>query len=160
MPMSLRLAAAGASALLGLACAGGYSSPSGGPPAGSVLASDKKIQVSGGSPQSTAQGTAFATPLSVRVFTQDTVSNGDGYGGTHVVTTPLAGVTVTFSIVPGAGGASGAFPGPAATAMAQTGTDGVAAAPLLTANGVSGAFTVTATAAGAASPATFSLTNL
>lgn len=152
--------AAGPALLLLTACSGGYDSPKGGPAAGTVLASDKKIQVSGGTPQSAATGADFATVLGAKVYTQDTVSDGDGYGGTHVVNTPLAGVTVTFTLVPGAGGAGGAFPGGATTASAMTGADGVATAPTLTANATAGVFTVTATAPGAAAAATFTLTNL
>lgn len=146
---------------LHLACGGGgYGSSSSGPSAGTVLASDKRIQVQAGGTQSTATGTAFPTALVVKVYSQDTVSNGDGYGGTHTVITPLSSVTVTFTITAGTGGASGSFPGPAATATAVTDMDGLATAPALTANGVAGTFTVAATAPGAAQAATFTLTNL
>lgn len=147
--------------LLALGCSGGgYSSPSTGPAAGTVLASDKRIQTNAGTPQNAATSATFTVNLGAKVFTQDTMSNGDGYGGTHSVTTPLSGITVTFTIVPGAGGAGGTFPSAATTATALSDMDGIATAPALTANGTAGTFTVTATAVGAVSPATFTLTNL
>src|SRR5439155_1250114 len=94
--------------------------------------------VSGGS-QSAAVGTAFADPLVVKVT--DTFGNG------------VPGVTVTF-----AGPSSGAgvtFPGGATAITDPSGRAGVA----LVANTVAGSYAVTATAPGAAAPASFALTN-
>jgi hypothetical protein len=95
-----------------------------------------------GTPQSATINTAFATALTATV--RDASSN------------PLSGVTVTFS-APGAG-ASASFSG-AATATAVTNASGAAAGPTLTANGQTGSYTVTASAAGVTTPASFSLTN-
>jgi hypothetical protein len=99
------------------------------------------IAASGGSGQSTAQGSAFAAPLSA------TVTNSG---------TPVSGVTVTFTAP--ATGASASFGG-AASATAVTNTSGVATSPIPTANATAGSFTVSATAPGAATAATFTLTN-
>ncbi len=151
--------AVGFAALMCIGCSGGYSSPSGGPAAGTVLASGNQIHTTAGTPQTTVNGTPFATDLKVTVDRVDTVSNGDGYGGSTHVTTPIASATVTFTIVAGAGGASGTFPAAATTATAVTDMAGVAVAPVITANGTTGVFTVTATVAGASTPATFTLTN-
>ncbi len=63
-------------------------------------------------------------------------------------------VAVTFAAP--ASGPSATFGG---AATVNTGSDGIATSPILTANATAGAFNVTATAAGASS-ATFSLTNL
>jgi hypothetical protein len=99
------------------------------------------IAASGGSGQSTAQGSAFAAPLSA------TVTNSG---------TPVSGVTVTFTAP--ATGASASFGG-AASATAVTNTSGVATSPIPTANATPGSYTVSATAPGAATAATFTLTN-
>jgi hypothetical protein len=157
--MTRSLVFAGCIALTGLACGGSYSSPKNNDPAaGTVLASSSRVTASAGATQSTTAGTPFATALQGTVTTVNTVSNGDGYGGSHSVTTPVAGVTVTFTIVAGTGGASGTFPGPTTTATAVTDSLGQAVAPTLTANGTTGAFTVTAAATGYTT-ATFNLTN-
>jgi hypothetical protein len=101
------------------------------------------ITATAGTPQSAMVNTAFGAPLQVTVV--DTNNN------------PLSGVTVTF-IAPGTG-ASATFGG-SSGAVATTNTSGVAISPALTANGVGGSYKVTATLAGAATPAVFSLTNL
>lgn len=142
-----------------IGCSGGYSSPSGGPTAGTVLATGNQIHTTAGTPQTTANGTPFATVLSATVARVDTVSNGDGYGGSTRVTTPIPNVVVTFTIVAGASGASGTFPSAATTATATTDVNGLATAPVITANGIAGVFTVTATGTGITTPATFTLTN-
>ncbi len=158
--MNRSLILAGYMVLTGLACGGGYSSPKNNDPAsGTVLGSSSKVTATAGATQSTAVSTSFATALQATVTTVDTVSNGDGYGGSHTVTTPVSGVTVTFTIVAGTGGASGTFPGATTTAAVVTDASGHASAPTLTANGTAGAFTVTAAATGYTT-ATFNLTNL
>jgi hypothetical protein len=69
---------------------------------------------------------------------------------------PLPGVAVTFSAVAGGGGASGTF---ASSSTVLTDASGIATASTLTANVIAGSFTVTATAAGIPSLATFNLTS-
>jgi hypothetical protein len=96
-----------------------------------------------GTPQSTTVSTAFTTALQATV--QDVGSN------------PVSGVTVTFT-APNTG-AFARFNG-SATATAVTNASGIATAPALTANGVAGAYTVTAGVAGVGTTAPFSLTNL
>ena len=99
------------------------------------------VAASGGTPQGTAVNTAFGAGLQALV--KDGLNN------------PVSGVTVTFT-APGSG-ASAKFGG-LATATAVTDASGIATvAPM--ANGVAGAYTVTATVAGVATPASFSLTN-
>jgi hypothetical protein len=95
----------------------------------------------GMSPQTAAINTAFANPLAVFV----TSPFGD----------PVQGGTITYTVTPAAGGAS-------ATLSAGTATIGVAglASVRATANGTTGSYSVTASAAGVATPAVFSLTNL
>lgn len=96
------------------------------------------ITVKSGSGQSTAVSTAFANPLVATV-----TSNGS----------PASGVSVTFS-APG----TGASCTPASTSV-TTDSSGDASTTC-TANGnVGGPYTVTATASGATTPASFSLTN-
>ena len=104
-----------------------------GPPA-SIIAT-------AGTPQSAAINTAFATQL------QATVRD----AGNNMV----SGAVVTF-MAP-ASGASGTFAGGVNTSV--TNASGVATAPVFTANGTAGAYTVTATASGVGAPANFLLTN-
>ena len=103
---------------------------------------DPSIVASGGTPQSTAISTAFATAL------QATVKDSGG--------NPVSGASVTFTAP--ASGATATFGG-SATANVLTDASGVATAPALTANSQTGGYTVIATVAGAANPANFSLTN-
>ncbi len=104
------------------------------------------IIASAGTPQSAAEGTAFAINLAATV--KDS-------GGNLV---PNASVTFTAPAV----GASGTFAS-GATYTTTTGTSGaslgVATATTFTANTHVGAYTVTATVSGVATPADFSLTN-
>jgi len=96
-----------------------------------------------GDGQSTAIGQPFATALQVCVA--DAVGN------------PVPGVPVTFAITPGATGAGGAFgSNPPMPILANQ--NGTVTAPVLTANGIGGAFTVTASLN--ALSVTFTLTNL
>jgi CSLREA domain-containing protein len=100
------------------------------------------IAVFNGTPQSATVGTNYA-PLKARVLD----SNND----------PVGGVPVTFN-APNTG-ASGTFPGSVFSSTAITDGNGVATAPVLTANNTTGSFQVNA--GYAASPlATFDLTNL
>lgn len=101
------------------------------------------VTVSSGSPQSTEVGADFAEPLVALVTSQEGV--------------PLMGVTVTFTVEPD-DDAGGTF-GSATYVSAVTNANGLATAlPLVTANDVTGTYTVVATAGGATS-ATFDLTN-
>jgi hypothetical protein len=99
------------------------------------------ITATGGSSQSAAVNTAFGTTLQATV--KDASNN------------PLSGITVTFTAP--SSGASGAFGG-SLTTTATTNGSGVATAAV-TANTIVGAYTVTASAPGVATPANFSLTN-
>lgn len=102
------------------------------------------IVVFAGSPQSTVVNTAFGTNLQARVL--DT--NGD----------PVAGVSVTFTAPQVTNLPTGTFTGQVPTATAITDANGVATAPVLTANTVAGSFTVTATIG--TLTANFNLTNI
>lgn len=84
-----------------------------------------------GDNQSTQISTAFADNLEITVG----ALVGDG---------KIAGVPVTFTIVAGAGGASGTFAGDLTTVTVVTDSNGVALAPALAANATAGAFTVVA----------------
>ena len=100
------------------------------------------LAVFSGSPQSATVGSSYA-PLQARVL--DTGND------------PVGGVSVTFNAPPS--GASGTFPGGVFSATATTDGNGVATAPVLTANNTAGGFQVSA--GYAASPlATFDLTNI
>ena len=102
------------------------------------------IAVSTGSPQRTTVGTDFGLPLVALVT--DARNN-----------TPLAGVTVTFTVEPNQN-AGGAFGG-ATTITEVTNASGLATSSVLTANHVAGNFTVSATT-DATDSATFDLTNV
>jgi hypothetical protein len=111
----------------------------------------------------------YPEPLQVRVL--------DAYGN------PVAGTTVTFALGSGGSGACGTrtaasasatFSGGGSQATATTGATGVASSPPLTANATAGSFTATAAVAGreptagssgaadasAATPVSFTLSNL
>jgi Bacterial Ig-like domain (group 1) len=100
------------------------------------------VTATAGTPQTTAVNTAFATAL------QATVKDGGG--------NPVSGATVTFTA--SGTGATAAFSG-AATATAATDVNGIATAPILTANSQIGSYNVTASVTGLGTVATFSLTN-
>jgi IPT/TIG domain-containing protein len=103
----------------------------------------QSVTATAGTPQSATINTAFATALQATV--KDSLNN------------PVSGVTVTF--VAPASGASGTFAGGVNTAV--TNAQGVATAAIFTANGTAGGpYNVTASVAGVATPANFSLTNL
>jgi hypothetical protein len=95
-----------------------------------------------GTPQSATVGTAFGTPLQVRV--------------TDAFNNPVSGVTVTFAAP--AGGATATFGG--ATTVQVQSVNGVATAPAFTAGGTAGSYPVTAAVVGVGTPAVFSLTNV
>ena len=103
--------------------------------------SGQTIVVAGGSGQSAQVNAAYGGPL--RAFVQDSFNN------------PVVGVAVTFTAP--STGASGTF---SDTAPVTTDDQGIATSPVLTANSQAGTFTVSATTAGAAAAASFSLTNL
>jgi hypothetical protein len=96
-----------------------------------------------GTPQSTKANTNFAVALVAVV--RDANSNG------------VQGATVVFT-APG-GTSAGATFGGSATATAITNASGAAVAPTLTANGVSGSYSVVASVTGVATTAVFSMTN-
>lgn len=100
------------------------------------------IVAAGGSSQVAVVGSAFTSPLQARVL--DSSSS------------PMAGVSVTFTAP--ASGPGAVFAGAANVATAVTDAAGIARSPALSANQTAGAFTVTASVPGLA-PATFSLTN-
>jgi len=97
---------------------------------------------SNGSPQSTAINTAFATALGVLVR--------DGGGAI------IANLPVTFTVNP-VGGSAATFAGGLSTIVVNTNGSGISTAPTLTANGVAGTYTVTATVGSLT--VTFSLSN-
>ena len=101
------------------------------------------LLVSSGSSQTAKAGTGFTSPVAAEVV--DT-------GGC-----PLGSVDVEF--VAPATGAAATFPGSATTATVASGTDGVSAAPTLTANDVSGSYTVLASIPGTGFQVSFELTN-
>jgi predicted outer membrane repeat protein len=105
----------------------------------STSGSASSIVTAGGTPQSTPIGTAFGT---VQAEVVDANNN------------PVPNVVVTFALP--ALGPSGTF---SASPTVLTNAQGIATAPTITANHIQGTFTVTATAAGVASPADFALTN-
>jgi hypothetical protein len=107
-----------------------------GPPA-------RRVMVTGNA-QTAAINSAFAVPLELRVT--------DAYGNA------ITDVEVTFTVQPNhTSGAAAAFNGAAEVAM-LTGANGVAAAPLLIANGKRGSFIVTAFVAGIQGEMQFAMT--
>ncbi|MEO8368331.1 MAG: hypothetical protein ABI806_03960 [Candidatus Solibacter sp.] len=95
----------------------------------------------GGTPQTAQVGAPFGLPLSV--------------GAADASGTPVSGVTVSFSAPLSGPGAS--FAGGINTAV--TDSSGIARSRTLTANGLPGSYQVTASAAGVAVPAAFTLSN-
>ncbi|MBB5190641.1 hypothetical protein HNQ50_001363 [Silvimonas terrae] len=109
---------------------------------GAALTQQSLIVSSAGTPQSAPVNSAFTTGLQAKV------TNGSG--------NPQSGVSVTFSAP--VSGASASFGG-ASSATVTTDANGLASAPQLTANGQAGSYSVTASATGITTPASFSLTN-
>jgi len=108
-------------------------------------AAPASIAATGSTTEGAGINTAFA-PLSVLVLDSSTPPN------------PVNGAAVTFAVQPASNGASGTFNGGTATETDTTNTQGIATASTFTANGITGAYTVTATVAGL-TPVTFNLTN-
>ncbi len=108
--------------------------------------------------QQAIAGSPYTDPLSVRI------ADADGH--------PISGITVTFTLGSGAGGAAdggstgsgesagATFPGGGSTATAQTNSDGVANSPMFAANQSAGTFFAFATVPQLSQPATFRLLNL
>jgi hypothetical protein len=104
------------------------------------------IAATGGTLQSAAVGKTYATPLQVQVT--------DAFGN------PVNGAKVIFTIVASNGaGANFSGKGATTTATATTNSSGMASVPGPRANSTLGTFTVTASVAGAGTPASFTLTN-
>lgn len=104
------------------------------------------LVLAGGTPQSSRLGTPFASELAV------TVANTNGCP----VTTPMAGIAVTFTAP--ASGPSGTFASSGSNAaLVGTGAQGTATAPGLTANSLPGGYLVTASSE--VGSVTFSLVN-
>ena len=108
---------------------------------GQVTSVPAQVFVSSGSAQSASVNTAFAGALVVAV------TNSGG--------SPVPGALVTFAAP--VSGATGSFAGGVTTAT--TNGSGLASSAIFSANAVGGSYTVTATVAGVASPANFSLSN-
>ena len=102
------------------------------------------IAATAGTPQNTNVNTSFAANL------QATVRDNNN--------SPISGATVTFTAP--TSGASGAFAGGTTSVQVQTNSAGVATAPVFTANNIAGQYNVTASVAGVAGTANFSLTNV
>ena len=102
------------------------------------------ITASGGTPQSAVVNTSFQVPLQALVVDGNNV--------------PIPGVAVTF-YAPATTGASGTFAGIGVIVTVSTGQNGIAAAPVLTADDLPGSYVVTATAPDVSGSATFNLTN-
>ncbi|MGH9495102.1 MAG: beta strand repeat-containing protein [Candidatus Sulfotelmatobacter sp.] len=118
-----------------VACSSGNTSTTPPPPVTAIAATS-------GSGQTASVSAGFGSPL-VATVTQ---------GGTA-----LSGASVTFSAP--SSGASGTFSNSTETETDATDANGVATSSTFTANATGGTYNVTATVSGAASPASFSLTN-
>jgi hypothetical protein len=110
---------------------------------GVIATQDPTITAVNGFEQSASVNYSFGTPLQARV-----TENGQG----------VPGVSVTFSVpASAAGGFFGLF---ARSATVVTDANGLATAPVFTANGTLGTYTVTASANGVAGLASFNLSNV
>ncbi|GGP18931.1 beta strand repeat-containing protein [Silvimonas iriomotensis] len=109
---------------------------------GAALAQQATLVANSGTPQSAAINATFTNTLQAKV------TSGDGKA--------QSGVSVTFTAP--ASGASASFNGANAITVV-TDANGLATTPQPVANGQTGAYTVTATASGIATTASFSLTN-
>ncbi len=122
---------------------GGGSSSSSASPAVTPTAVVVGITATTGSAQSAAVGQPFAGPFEATVTTNSV---------------RIAGQKVTFTAP--ASGASGTFANGTTTDVEITDTNGLAKSSAFTANATGGAYAVTATVSGAATPVSFSLTNI
>jgi protocatechuate 3,4-dioxygenase beta subunit len=102
------------------------------------------VSVVSGNNQNTWVNTAFNAPLVAKVT--DSSNN------------PVSGTTVTFTAP--ASGASASFAGGSATYTGTTNASGIVTTTGLTANDTAGSYTVNATVAGAATPVSYTLTNI
>lgn len=96
-----------------------------------------------GTPQSTYPGNSFSQTFQATV--KDSAGN------------LLPGVNVIFTAP--ATGASGSFPGGLQTVTVVTNSNGIATAPVFTANATAGNYVVNATVVGVTTPATYNLSN-
>ncbi|MGA7078456.1 MAG: hypothetical protein WBQ43_19735 [Terriglobales bacterium] len=103
------------------------------------------VTATSGSLQDATISTAFEAPLVATVL--DANQN------------PVSGVSVIFTAPPSSG-ASGTFTNGTATETDTTGANGMATSSTFTANANAGGYAITATVAGVATPADFSLTNI
>ena len=101
------------------------------------------VEIFGGNNQRAAPQTAFTSRLQALVR--------DNFG--H----PIGGISVTFTAP--LSGAGGTFSGSGLSATVETGVDGVAIAPVFSANAELGNYIVVATASGVSDPINFSLIN-
>jgi hypothetical protein len=99
-----------------------------------------------GDKQSAPAGEYFNTPLSVKVNSSTTSQGG-----------PVNAI-VTFEVKPSQGGASGSFSGSQSATVYADG-NGIATAPPIVANAVTGSWQVTASVAGIGNPLSFGLAN-
>jgi hypothetical protein len=127
----------GSSQFLGTSCSNSFTSQA------QTTQSLVNVAAAAGGQQTANLGAQFTVPFQVTVT--DTNNN------------PVQGVTVTFTAP--SSGASGTFPGNLLTVTATTNASGVATAPPFVANSTAGTYTVTATVANGAAPASFTLTN-
>jgi hypothetical protein len=113
---------------------------------GTILDDDSPASIfaAGGDNQSAVLGATFVNPLAVNVF------NANGH--------PVQGASVTFTAPAGSG--SGTFPGGQDSVTVVTDANGLAAAPVFTADNTAGSDIVTAQAAGLASIVEFHLSNV
>ena len=109
-----------------------------------AVSSPASIVAAAGDNQTTAVGTPFASPLRATVLS--------AAGGA------VSGASVTFTLP--STGASARFPGGSSRTVVSTDSSGVATAPTLTANSNPGTYTASATVAGIATRASFTLTNV
>ncbi|MWA07748.1 hypothetical protein [Streptomyces sp. BA2] len=103
-----------------------------------------EVAASSGTPQAAPVTEPFPTALNAAVTDSEERA--------------VSGVPVTFTAPDS--GPSGTFPDDATTVTATTDAQGLAAAPMFTANGTAGSYTVTASVPGVTDPASFSLTNI
>lgn len=102
------------------------------------------IDPAGGAPQGAVANAAF--PNRFQALVTDSVGR------------PLSAQQVTFQAP--TGGPTGAFAGNVSSYITETNASGIATATAFIANGLTGSYTVTATVADVAAPATFQLKNL
>ncbi|MGH9106178.1 MAG: hypothetical protein ACRDZX_10140 [Acidimicrobiales bacterium] len=127
-----------------VASAGAVPAAASPPPTSACTGTVAGIEATAGTPQVVKVGTPFGTNLEATVV--------DGAG------CPVAGAEVTFGAL--SSGPSASFAGAATVVTVTTGPNGVASAPTLTADQVSGSYTVTAEVASSPSyQVSFSITN-